>query len=172
MSKYGHLVVFYMKVTKMAIFWQKMAILDELQHFLRIFCDSCLQYHHYQYLRSIHVKGMHLFNSSVWVAVSFIQKTPKMAIFWPKMPILDELQHFSWIFYDSCLQYHHYQSLGSSHVKGMRLLNSSVYAVVSFIQKTFFIWKLGKVSNFFFIIFMEFSMEGYPPPPPPPSRGK
>ena len=56
------------------------------------FCDSCLQYHHYQSLGSTHVKGMRLNNLFIIIVVVFFaENTPKMvkmAIFWSKMAFL------------------------------------------------------------------------------------
>ena len=55
--------------------------------FGRIFCVSCLQYHHYQSLGSTHVKGMRLNNLFLIIVVVFLRKTPQK---WSKWPYFDQ----------------------------------------------------------------------------------
>ena len=113
--------------------------------FWRFFCDSCLQYHYYQSLWSIHVKGMRLFN--LFVNIYLFNICICCGNFHIENDqnghILTKSGHFRWAtavlrkyLRDLCLRYHHYQSLGSTHGKGMPLFNLFVNSVVTIIQET------------------------------------
>ena len=47
----------------------------------------------------------------------------RMAIFCQKWPFQMSCSIFQEFFCYSCIKYHHYQSFGSTHIKGMRLFN-------------------------------------------------